>query len=133
MPMVQRYRSDGSGRDLYIAGTIRHPQTGDLNVRMESLPANVKRYIRGQAQSEQYLDYTTDLTRTKNVNHPWEEGRGKSVPRRSGRDLAMESRCVGLEQKTRRHLRLKDLYAAETEQWDEELRKLGYAIEKDRD
>mmetsp|Transcript_22245 Transcript_22245/g.39896 ORF Transcript_22245/g.39896 Transcript_22245/m.39896 type:complete len:134 (-) Transcript_22245:43-444(-) len=133
MPGYQRYVNDGNGRDSYINNVPSHPLPNNVNARVDTLPSNVRGYLRDQVNREQYRCYTDGIRVVGNVNEVMTDGKGKNIPRAAVREAVLEGRYAAREQKSIRQARLKELYSAELEQWNSELHELGYAIEKERD
>ena len=128
-----RYVNDGNGRDSYINNVPSHPAPNNVNARVDTLPSNIRGYLRDQVAREGYRTYTNDIRMVGNCNEVMTDGKGKLVPKAAVREAVLEGRYAAREQKSIRQARLKDLYSAELDQWNSELHELGYAIEKERD
>jgi|UniRef100_A0A7S4FDT7 hypothetical protein len=133
MPQHHHYRNDGTGRDLYVNRGVVNPIQGNVEARFDTLPSNVRGYLKEQVGRENYQAYTSTVDATRNRNLPWEDCKGKMVPRKAMQEIHQEGQYGMLEAKELRRTRLRELYQGELEQWNRELNALGYAIEKDRD
>eukprot|EP01012_Entosiphon_sulcatum_P052741 TRINITY_DN72494_c0_g1_i1.p2 TRINITY_DN72494_c0_g1~~TRINITY_DN72494_c0_g1_i1.p2 ORF type:complete len:133 (+),score=19.54 TRINITY_DN72494_c0_g1_i1:86-484(+) len=126
------YRSDGSGRDAYIHQQVRHPVSHKIAARADTLPPNVIQHLRDQTDKEQYRTYVAEKQRLTNVNSPWEEARGKGTLPTAKFQAQAQARMDAAELKVVRQRRLKDLYDSEARQWNAELARMGYSVEKYR-
>lgn len=126
---------DGSGRDSYLLGKQRPSayRPHDINARRDQLPDNVFNYLKEQADREHFEHYVYETQKAR-VLAVVGNGRGGKKINASSADAAAgavdETSQLASEQRmVQRHLRVKELYATERKQWDNELRQRGLALD----
>ena len=133
---------DGSGRDSYLLGKQRPSayRPHDINARRDQLPDNVFNYLKEQADREHFEHYVYETRKARVLAEVGSGKGGKKINNESstmgellggsGAAPSDETSKLGAEQRmVERHLRVKELYAAEKKQWDHELRQRGLALD----
>jgi hypothetical protein len=124
-------KMDGSGRDSYLLGKQRPSayRPHDINARRDQLPDNVFAYLKEQADREHFEHYVYETQKAR-VMAEVGSGRGGKRIQADDTGAAAESAKLTAEQRmVQRHLRVKELYAAERRAWDAELKQRGLSLD----
>lgn len=126
---MPRYIPTGVDRDSYISGIRRgngRSVVHDVGARRDTLPDNVFRYLKEQAEKERFESYAVEERRSRNQI---DVSKGRRIaPPQDGMTVEEASRLSEADEVNARHAQLRELYAHEMALWEDELAAKGLAI-----
>ena len=134
------YYATGENRDSYITGIrpgSRYGAAHDVEKRRDNLPDNVFHYIKEGVQRElrqqRIEEYTRARTRLDMFARPPKTRTANNANSDSGAAAEAAPQVSQLEQESdnrERHAALRELYARERQEWEEQLGARGLATQR---